>query len=520
MAKWSSKKQNLFSVLAALLVSLPVTVFAENPALIEAAKSRDLSTVQSLLADGVDPNVQQADGATALHWAVFREDSSLVEVLLESGADVNAVNRLGASPLFIAAKSGAGEMVARLVDAGADPNLQLEMGETPLMTAARSGTATGVRRLIEAGADVNVREKSRDQTALMWAAAQGHLNAAQALVDAGADLEARSKVRPMLMFTDATNGGAFDQGVMEQLGGFTPLLFAARQGDVRMARLLLNAGADIDGVAGNGVSPLVLATHSGHSELARFLIEQGADTNSIGAGYTALHAAILRGDLEVVNALLDHGADPNTRLQKANPVQRASEDWVLKTPLIGATPYWIAASFREPSIMRALAEAGADPSLTNEAQYRRLRERAERENPPPPEVIGGYASTVQAAVRGDSTRQRYYVQANPDPVGEERLALESVEVAIEHGVNLDHTDFTGSTALHDAAARNLATVVRALAERGADINVFNARGQTPLDLAVVAERRLGVGILALETPEYVGPTARQVLEELGAVSSN
>ncbi len=500
--------------LAAVLLTVGQGVLALD--LIQATKEQDLQAVVNLLAEGADPDMQQADGATALHWAVHRENTELINELLQSGADVNVANRLGATALFIAARSGRSDLVQLLLEAGASPNSALTNGETPLMSAARTGANDAVMLLIAAGADVDVRETSRNQTALMWAASQGHLDVVQTLIVAGADLEARSKVRPMLMFADATNGGAFDQGVMENLGGYSALLFAARNGHTQVAQELLNAGAEIEGVAGNGTSALVVAAHSGHTEVAIMLLRAGANPNAMEAGYGALHAAILRGDQSVVNSLLEHGADPNIRLQKANPVQRASEDWVLKSPLISATPYWIAANFREAGIMKRLVEAGADPLLNNGEQYRRLRDRESRINPPAPEVVGGLASSLQAAVRGDSTRQRYYVQANPDPAGEERLALESIIVAADHGIDLDHTDFTGSAAIHDAATRNLATVVRELAERGADINILNGRGQTALDLALVAERRLGRGILAQETPDYVGPTARQVLEEFGA----
>ena len=291
----------------------------------------------------------------------------MVNLLIAAGANVNAVNRLNASSLYLAAKAGNAELIAILLKAGATANQELTLGETAVMTAARAGSAAGVQYLIDAGADVNAIENSREQTALMWAAAQGHVGVVSALVNAGADLDARSRERPRLMFADATNGGAFDQGINELLGGFSPLLFAAREGHTDVARLLLDAGAEINGVAANGTSPLVVAAHSGHSIMAQMLIEKGADTTLIGAGYNALHAAILRGDLDTVVALLKHGADPDTRLRKPNPVQRASEDWALKTPLVGATPFWIAANFREAEIMRALANGGADPMLANQA---------------------------------------------------------------------------------------------------------------------------------------------------------
>ena len=175
--------------------------------------------------------------------------------------------------------------------------------------------------------------------------------------------------------------------------------------------MLIEAGTEIDGAAGNGASPLVVATHSGHYVLARRLLDQGANPDSMGAGYNALHAAVLRGDVGMVEALLEHGADPDTRLEKPTPVQRASEDWALRTPLVSATPYWLAASFREAEIMRVLERAGANPLVTTLERFRPLRDRESRLNPPPPEIVGGFASSLQAAVRGASDRNRYYVLA-------------------------------------------------------------------------------------------------------------
>ncbi len=488
-----------------------------DPPLIEAVKRQDTEAVARLLASGVDPDVRQSDGATALHWAVHREDAETVTLLIEAGADVDAVNRLGASALFLAAQGGNATMLRRLLESGADPNLALPLGETLVMTAARSGTVQGVRDLIQAGADINLSERSRGQTALMWAAAQGHHKVVQALIEADVNIAARSTVRPRLMYTDATNGGAFDQGMVENLGGFSALLFAARQGDTAIADLLLTAGADVDGQAGNGASPLVVAIHSGHPALARLLLERGADPDAIDAGYNALHAAVLRGDLDSVVALLEHGADPDVRLLRATPVQRASEDWALKTAMVSATPFWLAATFREAEIMHALAEGGADPTLNTTELWRKGRERSDRDEPSEPRVAGGFVSPLQAAVRGASDRGRFYILPNDDPVGEERLALAAVTVGADLGIDLDHADFTGAMALHDAAQRNLTSIVRFLAERGADVNATNGRGRTPLDVAVTSSRFPSFASLG---PDWSGPNAIDILEEFGAVRSN
>ena len=488
---------------------------AEIP-LVEAVKSQDSESVRTLLAEGVDVNAAQADGATALHWAAYRDDHDSAVLLIEAGANSNVANDLGATPLWLAANNGSAAMIKRLLDAGANPNAALLEGETPIMTASRTGTADAVRLLLAAGADLNVSEHSRGQTALMWAVAQGHHGVVEVLLEHGADVAARSKVRPRLMHAEGRNASQYDQGVMWNRGGFTPLLFAARRGDITSAKLLLAAGADVDDTAPTGAGALVVAAHSGHGTFATFLLDpgidiKGANPNSSGAGYNALHAAILRGDPKLVEQLLERGANPNARVEKGTPIRRASQDWALNPSLVSATPYWLAAYYRDPQIMRQLVAAGADPRLTTLELWSPVFERAGGIGPP--HVAGGFATPLMAVVRGESNRGRFFNTSLRDPDAEERNALETVELAVELGADVNAADEKGDTALHTAASRNFTSIVRFLAKHGADLNVKNDAGRTPLAMAIDAEvTRAG----RVDQSRYPSGNTADVLRELGA----
>src|SRR5205823_1244282 len=130
-------------------------------------------------------------------------------------------------------------------------------------------------------------------------------------------------------------------------GGFTPLLFAARSGDIDSARYLLEAGVDINDESPDGATPLIVAAHSGHGSLAALLIEKGADPNRNAVGYSALHAAILRGNLELVKTLLAHHANPSAQIERATPVPRFGQDFAFSAELVGATPFALAAKYAE-----------------------------------------------------------------------------------------------------------------------------------------------------------------------------
>ena len=428
----------------------------ESP-LADAARRQDAAALRALLRDGADVDRPQGDGATALHWAAYRDDVETVRLLLASGAAVDPANVLGVTPLWLAANNGSPAVVEVLLAAGADPNRALPSGETPLMTASRTGSAAAVRALLARRADPYAREHAHEQTALMWAAAQGHSEVVRLLLASGARVDDRSRVYPQVV---SSSGNADRSGVFEVMqGGYTPLLFAARRGDAASARLLVAAGGDVDAAAASGTSPLVVAAHSGHGALAAFLLDAGADPGAADAGYSALHAAVLRGDLRLVGALLAHGADPDAALERGTPARRVSADWRLPHRMIGATPLWIAARFREPAIVRALADHGADPS----------------------HAVSG-ETVLMAAMQGSSNRGRFGI-APPDAQEEARRTLESVTAVLAAGADVDARNGNGDTALHVAAARGLDDVAALLAEHGAGLDARNGNGQTPLGVA-------------------------------------
>lgn len=408
----------------------------EPPPLLEAARERDWETVHRLVEQGADVNVAAPDGATALHWASYWDDVEAAEMLLHAGADAGAANDMGATPLWNASLNGSAAMARLLLEAGADPNAALLAGETPVMTAARTGSPEVLELLLGAGADPDVRA-TRGQTALMWAASQRHHEAVRVLLRHGADVDARSDTWSQVMAVPPHADPANQQDVPH--GGNTALLFAARVGDLGSAKLLVEAGSDIDAVDAWGVSAVVLAAHSGFGELLDYLLEAGADPNPAGAGFSAIHLAILRRDDGMTRSLLEAGADPNARLANWTPTRRASSDWSIHPSLVGATPFWLAARLAQPEAMRLLAEHGGDPHFVHEVTY--------------VGAAGSFGSATMteantavmaAAGMGGPRRLRGFIDADRTEL--EALSLAAVKVALELGVDPAAVDLEGWTA--------------------------------------------------------------------------
>jgi ankyrin repeat protein len=257
----------------------------------------------------------------------------------------------------------------------------------------------------------------------------------------------------------------------------TALLFAARSGDAESARLLVAAGADVNDALPDGASALIVAAHSGHRQVAMALLERGANPNADRVGYTALHAAVLRSDVDLVKALLARGADPNAAITNGTPVRRNSQDFELPKTLIGATPYALAAKFLEPEIMQALAAASADTR------------RPMKDGATPLMAAAGMGIVAPAQDEKRGTDRRGLAILDGGIVEPESRVLETVTTALTLGSDLEAVNASGETALHIASAQGYETVVRALAEHGANLNARNARGQTPLGALLARKGR-------------------------------
>src|SRR5215510_6862679 len=422
--------------------------------LVDAARNADRDVVRALLKQGANVNLASADGTTALHWASYRDDLETADLLIRAGARLNAANDLGATPLWMASVNGSAGMVRRLLQAGADPNVALLLGETPVMAASRSGSAAVVEQLLARGADVNARA-ARAQTALMWAAAQKHPDVVKVLIAHGADIHARSAVWSEVMAVEPHGVREYNRAIPH--GGDTALMFAARAGDLASAKLLVAAGSNVNDTDAWGVSAMALAAHAGHGEVVDFLLETGADPNAAAAGFSALHIAVMRRNEKMVTALLDHGADPNCPVRAWTPTRRASDDFNFPPALVGATPFWLAARFTQPDVMRLLVKHGADPLVALRVEY----------------TAGGGASapvrrkqatTALMAATGMGGGKAWF---DPERGEREALTLEAVKLAIDLGVDVNAANTDGRTALDAAHALKYETVVRFLVERGA-----------------------------------------------------
>lgn len=481
----------------------------------DAAMGGGREAVQSLIAAEADVNAPQADGVTALQWAAYRNNLRMANLLLAAGADVKARSREGATAMYLAAIRGSAPMIEKLLKAGADVNEPELHGETPLMLAARNGQLEAIRALLDHGAAVNAKEELRGTTALMWAAEQGHAEAMRLLIAHGAETGATSKPDTRnsrnnlaMPVTERLNSalGALGQqraraarggnppgapgtrtGTEDATalvtfrrrpapvdgGGLTPLVYAARQDCLDCAKVLLDAGADVNQRTKYGWTPLLTAAQNRHYRLSAYFLEHGANPNiANNGGWTPLYLAtdnrnIEGGDyparapdmdhLDFIKLLLEHGASVNARICG---VQSTSEkcigdstetrtnftmQWLFED---GATPFLRAAQSGDITLMRLLLEHGADPKIFT------------AHNVTPLAVAAGIGWVEGVTFEWS-----------------EKENIEAVKMCLDLGIDPNVSDDEGRTALHGAAHKGRTEVIRLLADHGArlDAHDFGSR---------------------------------------------
>src|SRR3954465_13070630 len=463
-------------LLAAPAAGSPLHGASGSARVVDAAKAGDFAAVKTLIAQKADVNVAEPDGMTALHWAVRANDLPTVQLLVRAGANVNAASRYGMTPIIFAAENGDPRVVAALLKAGANANSALPEGQTALMTAARSGNVDSIKLLVETGAKVDAKEQWQGQSALMGAAAQNNAAAVRALVSLGADTNERSKLLSFPEFKWETSGMVV---TVLPRGGWTPLMYAARDGAADAVAALADAKTDLNASDPDGTTALMYAIINAHFDTAAVLIEKGADPNvADSTGTTALYSAV---DMHTMGPMLSRPSPKLVdKLDSADIVRMllakgANVNARLKRPIIGrhhtpagdaslgegTTPLARAAKSNDLQLMHLLLDAGADPKLT-------LKDRT---------------TVLMIASAGGAVVGAYAVAI---PVTEES-SIEAIKLCLDRGVDINAFNTSGTTAVHAAVQRGGQKVVRYLAEHGAKLDMKNKQGRTPLDIA------LGVG---------------------------
>jgi ankyrin repeat protein len=562
----------------------------------DAAMKGDRDLVRSLIKEAADVNAAQGDGMTALHWAAQKGDAEMAQLLIYAGANLRAATRIGGyTPLFMAGEAGQAKVIDVLLKAGADAKAVAMDGFTPLMMAAMGGDSESVQLLLDAGADPNAAESERGQTPLIFAAAFDHPEAIKLLLAHGAKPDTASKiVQPLQLQQRADGGGAVavvptpqkpangqtpqnnnaqqqaqqaQQAQQQQQmngadagtkgggnpkAGLTPLMYAARQGNIESARTLLDGGANIDAGSADHSTALLLAVINGHFDFAKEMIDRGADVNIRSMdGATPLYGVVNTqwarksfhpqpttryekiSYLDLMTTLLDKGAAPNARLTKE--LWYSEYNFSLESAsAAGTTAFWKCAEVGDIEGMKLLVSRGADPNIASNDGVTALLMVAGagvHGNDDITAPTGRLAAVkylveelnadVNAADTGGNNRvgvnagqdmqQLQAAAATPTPADGKPAtpgAQPSVQQQLQQGFAA-RSNGGGFTALHNAAARGDNEMILYLVSKGARVDAVAKNGTTIVDMANGPRQRIQ------PYPETVA-----LLEMLGAKNSH
>jgi ankyrin repeat protein len=397
----------------------------------------------------------------------------------------------------LACEIGSAPIVEKLLASGVTANESGPMNESALHGCARSGAMAAAKVLIAHGATVDAQEQWRGQTPLMWAAAEGHAPMVALLLEAGANPNVRSAV--------VTWERQRTQEPREKWlppGGLTALLLAAREGCAPCIAALVDGKSNINDVDPDRQSALVLALMNGHFDVAGALVDHGIDVNlKDKVGRTALWAAVDAhtmpssnrpapretddelSSLEIVTRLLARGAEVDAALSQQIPYRTKLDrggDGVLGA---GTTPLLRAAKAGDVPVVKMLIEKGANAKAATR------------------NGVNGLMMAANVAAREEDMTGRNKTQ---------REAIETIQMMLAAGVDINAADTQGRTAAHGAALWGLTDVVRFLHKNSANFDVKDKRGFTPLDTALGQSGGFGFG----GTSGVVQEETAKVIQEL------
>jgi len=480
----------------------------------------DTEMVDMLLAAGGKVNVTNRNGISPLYMASLYGNPVVINRLLKGGADAKAKGPNGETMLMLASRNGNPDAVKALITAGADVNAKEPIrGTTALMWAAEQKHPAAVKALLDGGADFNARtgnagnprnymassganSNAGAQTAKMrlCVAANGGPSVDEQIRNGGTSLndkegpcaeygrnavgrgvggatsrdaaaggargaaggqQARGAAVPSVEAAVNQDENAEDDGPVAGLvgsggGGLTALILAARENDLESARLLVDAGADIDQTSNSGWTPLLIATNNRNYVLGKFLVERGADVNKANStAFTPLYLAtdnrnIEGGDypvpkpdmdhLEFIKVLLDHKANTNAAVSGNTETRTIfTMQWFYEA---GATPFVRAAQSSDTALMKLLLQHGANPKAVTKNGDNALH-------------AAGGIGWVEGVTYEWSKEEN----------------VEAIRMLLDLGLNPNDQDKEGRTALMGAAMKGRVDAIRVLVEHGADLNI-------------------------------------------------
>lgn len=449
------------------------TMSSPGARMIGAAADGDKKTIQSILADGVDINVRDWDGLTALIPAASAGHLDICEFLLKEGIDVNASDKDGITALMEASIMGQKKVVELLLKKGADVNAAANSEVTALWLAASEGKTDVMKILLEKGADAS-NTRVDGLTALMTASVGGHEEAINMLLEHGADPTAADKDGLTPLMNAAENGSvsvlkaltekAKDPSYLNAVSatGFNALIIAAAHGHAAAIEYLLEAGAEVDGASDNKVTALMYAAASNHVDAIKVLLEKGnaaVDAKHTNGG-TALLEAATGGAVDAMKLLIEKGAS----------VDFSDDDGVTPLMAIASQGSVEGQKFVIENLQKVMSPAQLTEHI-NKFSY------------------SGGSSVMFAAAGGHTECARELIALGADVKAIARATPEYLEklaqMIAEGKMTNEDPHIDGVTALHVAAQGGHLSTVELLLEHGPEmVSVKDDQARTPLSLAI------------------------------------